>query len=108
VACDLPPCGQSATWPHIGRVAADEAGELHRKVVGDNGAGCPQRRELDARVGVAQLHHPFRAEQVTQPVSSQIGQPRINWKLVDDQRLGRARQFATVSIRSPIRITKFE
>jgi len=39
--------------------AADKAGELHRKVVGDSGLGGAQRGEVVANVGMAQLHHPF-------------------------------------------------
>ena len=41
------------------RAAADKAGELHRKVVGDSGLGGAQRGEVVANVGMAQLHHPF-------------------------------------------------
>ena len=40
---------------HVGHLcaAADKAGELHRKVVGDNGLGGTQRGEVVAQVGVA-------------------------------------------------------
>ena len=41
--------------PQLGqlRVAADETGELHRKMLGDNGVGYPKRRELVDKVGMA-------------------------------------------------------
>jgi len=39
--------------------AADKAGELHRKVVGGNGLCGAQRWEVVAKIGMAQLHHPF-------------------------------------------------
>ena len=39
--------------------------------------GDAQRRELVDQVGMAQLHHPLRAGQITQRVGAQIGQPRV-------------------------------
>ena len=53
--------------------------------MGDNAAGCAQRRELIAKIGVAQLHHPLGAGQIAQRVSPQIGQPGISRKLIDNQ-----------------------
>ena len=57
-----------------------------------SGFRCAKRRELVAKVGVAQLHHPFRSGQIPQPVGAQIGQPGFGRESVDDQIAGRARQ----------------
>ena len=70
--------------------AAHETGELHRKMVGDNGRGYPQRRELVYKVGMAQLRHPFGVGQIAQPMGAQIGQPRVWREPLGDQFLGRA------------------
>ncbi len=43
-----------------------ETGQAGRKIVRRTGIDDPQRRELGAHVGVAQLHHPLRAGQIPQ------------------------------------------
>jgi hypothetical protein len=58
----------------------------------NNVVGGPKWWELVAQVGMAQLHHPFRAGQIAQPVGAQIGQPHPGREPVDHQRLGRTRQ----------------
>ena len=85
---------------HLGqlRVAANETGQLHRKMLGDNRFGYAQRRELVDQVGMAQLHHPLRAGQIAQRMGAQIGQPRVGGKPVDDQRFGRARQHGLAAV----------
>ena len=80
--------------PHLGQLgfAANEARQLHRKMVGNNAFGNPQRWEVVDQVGVAQLHHSFGARQITQRMGAQIGQPGIGGKPVGHQILGGARQ----------------
>jgi hypothetical protein len=76
--------------PHVAHLglAPNETGELYRKIMGDNHAGCAQRRELNAQIGMAQLHHPLGAGQIAQLVRPQIGQPRIGRETVEDHVLG--------------------
>ena len=66
--------------------------------MGDNGAGCAQRREVVAQVGVAQLDDPLGPGQVAQRVGAQVGQRDIGRELIDDQRLGRARQHRLAAV----------
>ena len=80
------------------RVAAHETGQLHRKTCGHNGFRYAQRRELVDQVGMAQLHHPLRAGQITQRVGAQIGQPHTVGEPVDHQLLGRARQHRLAAV----------
>ena len=66
--------------------------------MGDNAAGCAQRRELIAKIGVAQLHHPLGAGQIAQLVRPQIGQPGIGRESIDNPVLGRARQHVKLVV----------
>ena len=65
---------------------------------GDNGFGYAQRRELVDQVGMAQLHHPLRAGQITQRMGAQIGQPRAVRQPIDHQCFGRARQHGLAAV----------
>jgi hypothetical protein len=49
--------------------------------------------------GMAQLHHPFRAGQITQRVSPQIGQPGIGREPVDHHDLGSGRDHGLAAMR---------
>jgi len=66
--------------------------------VRDNGAGCAQRWELIAKVGMTQLHHPLGAGQIPQRVRAQIGQPGIGRESIDNPVLGRARQHVKLVV----------
>ena len=80
------------------RCAADEARQLSRKIMSGNGIRCPQRREVVAQIGMAQLRNPNGAGEVAQPVAAQIGQPRVIGKLVFDHFLGCGRHDGLAAV----------
>ena len=82
---------QPAYIVHLG-FAPNETGELYQKIVRTNAFSGTQWREIIAKIGVAQLHHPFRAGQIAQRVSSQVGQPGAGRETIDHHDLGRTGQ----------------
>ena len=93
---------------HLG-TAANETRELRRKPMRHSGFGHPQRRELVAKIGMAQLHHPLRARHIAQPVRAQVGQPRVRpaadrtpSRSVDARKHGLAAMGQIAQARGPI------
>ena len=74
-----------------GRLPADEAGELHRQVVGVAVEGA-QRRELAAQIRVAQLVDLLGAGEVTHPVGAEVGQAGPRRQVAGHQVGARTRQ----------------
>ena len=78
--------------------AADEARQLRREIMRGNGIRCPQRWEVVAQIGMAQLRYPDGTGEVAQPVAAQIGQPRLVGKLVFDHLLGCGRNDGLAAV----------
>jgi alkylation response protein AidB-like acyl-CoA dehydrogenase len=62
--------------------SAHKAGELRRKILRSHAFSRAQGREVVAQIGIAQLHHPFRAGHTPQLVSAHIGQPHVGGQCV--------------------------
>ena len=95
---DQPVVGQEAADLGDLRGTADEARQLSRKIVRSNGIRCPQRREVVAQIGVAQLRDPHGAGEITQRMAAQVGQPCLVGKLVLDHFLGRGRDDGLAAV----------
>jgi hypothetical protein len=67
-------------------------------MLGDNGFAGAQRREVVAKVGVAQLHHSFQSREMPQLMRSKVGQPGVGWQPVENQIFGDARQHGLPAV----------
>ena len=95
---DQPVAGQGVPQAPDFRLAPNETRELGRKIMGCEVGVRAQRRKVVAQVGVAQLHHPLGAGQITQRMGTEVGQPGIGGQLVDHQVLGGARQHGLAAV----------
>ena len=78
---------------------AHKTRQLYRKAMCSNGFRCAQWWKLVAQIGMAQLHHPFRAENTAQFVTAEMGQPGVGRKRVEHQVHSRARQHGLAAVR---------
>ena len=67
-------------------------------MLGHNDFRRAQRRELVAKVGMAQLHHPFQAREIPQLMRTKVGQPGVGRQPVENQIFGDARQHGLPAV----------